>query len=167
MFCPAYKCGCAHDLCLVVTLLKRNKSFITRREAGFACTEAAQDGRRFEGWLLLLEEEMASVEHCALFKPTTVLSTQAKGNAAFQSGNHEEAIQHFTEAIKLDPANHVLYSNRSAAYVCLLAALLTQHVSPVYHCFMLTCICASSQRLPSVLSLSIDVEHCGGLCVVT
>lgn len=42
---------------------------------------------------------------------------QAKGNAAFQSGNHEEAVKHFTEAIELDPQNHVLYSNRSAALV--------------------------------------------------
>jgi tetratricopeptide (TPR) repeat protein len=44
-------------------------------------------------------------------------SAQAKGNAAFQSGRHEEAVQHFTEAIELDPQNHVLYSNRSAALV--------------------------------------------------
>jgi Flp pilus assembly protein TadD len=42
---------------------------------------------------------------------------QAKGNAAFQSGRHEEAVQHFTEAIEMDPQNHVLYSNRSAALV--------------------------------------------------
>lgn len=44
------------------------------------------------------------------------LEAKNKGNAAFSAGKYEEAIQHFTQAINLDPKNHVLYSNRSAAY---------------------------------------------------
>ncbi|KAI7730216.1 hypothetical protein M8C21_023053, partial [Ambrosia artemisiifolia] len=44
---------------------------------------------------------------------------KAKGNAAFSSGNYTEAINHFTDAITLAPTNHVLYSNRSAAYASL------------------------------------------------
>ncbi|CAA7054438.1 unnamed protein product [Microthlaspi erraticum] len=44
---------------------------------------------------------------------------KAKGNAAFSSGDYAAAITHFTEAIDLAPTNHVLYSNRSAAYASL------------------------------------------------
>ncbi|KAL1559750.1 Hsp70-Hsp90 organizing protein 2 [Salvia divinorum] len=44
---------------------------------------------------------------------------KAKGNAAFSSGNFTDAIRHFTDAIILAPSNHVLYSNRSAAYASL------------------------------------------------
>jgi len=46
---------------------------------------------------------------------------QAQGNKAFQAGQFEEAIKHFTDAINLDPSNHVLYSNRSASHVSELA----------------------------------------------
>ncbi|KAJ3152956.1 Hsp90 cochaperone [Geranomyces michiganensis] len=41
---------------------------------------------------------------------------KTRGNQAFSAGAFEEAIQHFSAAIELDPKNHVLYSNRSASY---------------------------------------------------
>ncbi|KXZ56970.1 hypothetical protein GPECTOR_1g876 [Gonium pectorale] len=44
---------------------------------------------------------------------------KAKGNAEFSAGNFEEAIKYFTQAIELDPSNHVLYSNRSASQASL------------------------------------------------
>lgn len=44
---------------------------------------------------------------------------KAKGNAAFSSGKYEEAIDFFSQAIAVDASNHVLYSNRSAAFASL------------------------------------------------
>ncbi|KAG1672511.1 hypothetical protein FOA52_002820 [Chlamydomonas sp. UWO 241] len=40
---------------------------------------------------------------------------KAKGNAAFSAASYPEAIEFFTQAIAVDPKNHVLFSNRSAA----------------------------------------------------
>lgn len=41
---------------------------------------------------------------------------QTEGNKEFQSGNFQKAVDLFAEAIKADADNHILYSNRSAAY---------------------------------------------------
>lgn len=50
---------------------------------------------------------------------SAALESKNRGNDAFSKKNFDEAIKHFTEAISLDPSNHVLYSNRSAAYASL------------------------------------------------
>ncbi|KAH9108501.1 hypothetical protein AeMF1_016333 [Aphanomyces euteiches] len=39
-----------------------------------------------------------------------------EGNEFFKKGQYAQAIEKYTEAINLDPTNHVYYSNRSAAY---------------------------------------------------
>ena len=41
---------------------------------------------------------------------------KAKGNAALQAENYKEAVEFYTQAIVVDPSNHILFSNRSAAY---------------------------------------------------
>ena len=38
-------------------------------------------------------------------------------NTACQNGDFKKAVSLYTEAISLDPQNHILYSNRSAALV--------------------------------------------------
>jgi tetratricopeptide (TPR) repeat protein len=45
-----------------------------------------------------------------------VSALKEKGNAALAQGDFVSAIADYTEAISLDPKNHVLYSNRSAAH---------------------------------------------------
>ncbi|QQP36488.1 Uncharacterized protein FKW44_021615, partial [Caligus rogercresseyi] len=38
-------------------------------------------------------------------------------NAACQAGDFKTAIKIYSDAIAMDPGNHILYSNRSAAYI--------------------------------------------------
>ncbi|KOB65550.1 Stress-induced-phosphoprotein 1 [Operophtera brumata] len=40
-----------------------------------------------------------------------------KGNECVKDGKFIEAVLHYTQAIKLDPNNYVLYSNRSLAFL--------------------------------------------------
>ena len=40
-----------------------------------------------------------------------------QSNEACQNSDFPRAIRLYTEALELDPANHILYSNRSAAHV--------------------------------------------------
>jgi len=47
---------------------------------------------------------------------STSAELKALGNKAVAEGKFDEAIAHYTEAIEVDPTNHVLFSNRSAAF---------------------------------------------------
>ena len=40
-----------------------------------------------------------------------------QSNEAIQRGDFQQAVVLYSEAIALDPVNHILYSNRSAAFV--------------------------------------------------
>ncbi|KAJ4300003.1 Hsp90 cochaperone [Kalmusia sp. IMI 367209] len=44
---------------------------------------------------------------------------KAEGNKLFAAKKFEESIEKFSQAIELDPSNHVLYSNRSGAHASL------------------------------------------------
>ena len=43
-------------------------------------------------------------------------AAKARGNAAFAAGSFASAVKAFTEAIGLDATDHLLFSNRSAAF---------------------------------------------------
>lgn len=40
-----------------------------------------------------------------------------QSNAACQGGDYAKAVALYSDALQLDPTNHILYSNRSAALV--------------------------------------------------
>lgn len=40
-----------------------------------------------------------------------------QSNAACQGGDYAKAVALYTDALQLDPTNHILYSNRSAAHL--------------------------------------------------
>ena len=42
---------------------------------------------------------------------------KAEGNKAYAKKDYSAAIQFYSEAIELDPSNHVYYSNRSASFL--------------------------------------------------
>ena len=47
------------------------------------------------------------------------LEQKGKGNTLFKAKKFEEAAEHYSEAIKFDPTDHVFYSNRSGCYTSL------------------------------------------------
>jgi len=62
----------------------------------------------------------SSSSQSANSSPPTELSPamalKERGNVEFQKQNFKEAVALYSEAIELEPENHTLYSNRSAAY---------------------------------------------------
>ncbi|KAE8744835.1 hypothetical protein FOCC_FOCC008559 [Frankliniella occidentalis] len=50
-------------------------------------------------------------------KAETVIKLKEKGNACVREGKYEEAIFHYSHALKLDPMNYSIYSNRSLAFL--------------------------------------------------
>ena len=46
----------------------------------------------------------------------SVEELKTRGNKAFSAKSYDEAINLFSQALSIDPSNHVLYSNRSASH---------------------------------------------------
>jgi len=65
----------------------------------------------------LAEQHPELLAHVA--KKLKAAELKERGNAAFEAGRHEEAVQIFTDCITLDTENEIYYSNRAASYLAL------------------------------------------------
>lgn len=92
-----------------------SKHVIGRVEGGRGYLE-----RRASSPNYTLSKRLESITWWALVITSCIAASsglQAQGNAAFSAGKFVEAADLFSQAIAVDPGNHVLYSNKSAALV--------------------------------------------------
>jgi len=69
-----------------------------------------------ESKLKKLQKEMKELEKTAYVNPELAEQARQEGNELFKAGKFVEAIAKYEEAMKRNPKDHVVYSNRAACY---------------------------------------------------
>lgn len=67
------------------------------------------------------EREKKQADITAYLDPAIALKEKEEGNALFKQDKFPEAVARYSEAIKRNPSDHTVYSNRAAAYLKLCA----------------------------------------------